>query len=100
MEKVLTSIAERVCYVIFDNSKLLYMYYIYIIIIYIMSSSKHLKNSSWDCKNHLNVKFTVHSSCTISMLKTAICMYVEGTRDGDALRDALHFAVERKPVLM
>ena len=29
-----------------------------------------------------------------------ICMYIEGTRDGDALRDALTFAAQRKPVLM
>ena len=29
-----------------------------------------------------------------------ICMYIEGTRDGDALREALHFAVKRKPVLV
>ena len=29
-----------------------------------------------------------------------ICMYIEGTRDGDALREALTFAAQRKPVLM
>jgi acyl-CoA synthetase (NDP forming) len=29
-----------------------------------------------------------------------ICLYIEGTRDGNALRDALSFAVSRKPVLV